>query len=480
LKQRGYNLSEAMKSARIDPRRILSSLRRVHPIVWRSVQPGRVVTIELQERLPVIALCFALMWYLAAPTAVGLMSIVTFGGLLSLPFLWARAMARRVTARRALQYVAVQVGDELEELVTLDNTGLLPVLWAEFVDRSNLPGYTVSGVSAVESENSQQWRAHAICSQRGVFILGPWELRLGDPFGFFLVRQTYTERQEVLVHPSLAALPPRLLPHGGALGDQRPHRQPLPADTNNAYTTRPYAPGDPLRYVHWRTTARHGSPYVKMFEPEAASKVWLIPDCDAGAHCGESEETMVTLVASLAAQLLQQQLSIGLLLDGETLQVVAPQRGTPHLWTLLRALAPLRTLPDHPLARTLDRARSIVSASDLAVAVTPSVTADWARELKNLAWNRRGSGAEALLLDPASFGSNARIQPCISLLAELGLNFKVVRREDVRPIAGAYGALSRWEFMTTATGGIVVKNAPTRAPTLAAQLNAMGSTRGSR
>jgi uncharacterized protein (DUF58 family) len=477
-KQWRYNLGTAMKSSRVQTLGAILRRMKSSPVIWRSARPKCVVTIELARWLPVGAFLLVLIWYLAAPTEVAAMGMVALGGLLLCSFLWARAMALGVNGKRALQYLAVQVGDEMEELVTLEDYSELPVLWAEFVDHSNLPGFLVSGVSAADGRSQYQWRARQICLQRGVFILGPWELKLADPFGFFLVSQTYTEHQQVLIHPPLAALPQHLLPHASALGDHRPRRQPLPADTNDVFTTRPYSPGDPLRYVHWRRTAHHNTPFVKVFEPEAAANVWLVPDCDAGSHFGEgetsTEETMVTLTGSLAAYFLREQLAVGLLLNCETLQVIPPQRGTPHLWTLLRALAPLHPYPDHSLAQTLQRAHTIIGVSDSVIVITPSVGADWVRELKQLAWKRRGSGAEAMLLDPASFGGTNRVEPCLALLNELGLDYKVVRRGEIRTIAGAYGALSRWEFMTSATGGAVIKQRPRRAPTLSVQTNVLG------
>jgi hypothetical protein len=36
----------------------------------------------------------------------------------------------------------------------------------------------------------------------------------------------------------------------------------------------------------------------------------------------------------------------------------------------------------------------------------------------------------------------------------------VVQPEDVTPQEGGYGALRRWEFITTGTGKVVVRNTP--------------------
>lgn len=446
-------------------------------IIWRSSRSTLIATIELKERLPVLAFFGILIWYLAAPSAAAVICLAALALLLVSAFVWARAMALHVTGRRTLQYAAVQVGDEVEEVVTLENDSPLPVLWAEFIDRSNLPGYAVSGVCTVDSHASFTWRPRSTCSQRGIFALGPWELRLSDPFGILIVRQTYVERQEILVHPSLATLPQRLLPQGGVLGDHRPHRQPLPADTASAISTRLYAPGDPLRRVHWPTTARHGSLFTKLFEPEAASNIWLIPDCDRAEHIGagedSTEETMVMLVATLAAQLLRRQLAVGLLADDGSLRVIPPRRGTAHLWALLRALSPLHTCAAKPLAATLAQANSLVGTSHLVVVVTPSIAADWVRALSRLAGQGRGGGAEAILLDPVSFGGSGNAESCLSLLRQLGINHQLVPRGAIQPIAGAYGALSRWEFKTLSTGRVWARQTPHHRPSLAAQLDAL-------
>jgi uncharacterized protein (DUF58 family) len=230
----------------------------------RYVQAGRVTTIELRSASPLVVWLAALAWYLAAPTAVAAVGLASISALLLFAWLWARSMARRVSAQRQLHYAAVQVGDSLEEHLTLSNLSRLPVLWAEVLDHSDVPSYSIATVRAAEAQSDIQWRAEAVCQRRGLFSLGPWELRLGDPLGYFRVRQIYEQRQEVLVYPPLAPLPPHLLPHHSRTGDQRPRRQPLRAETLSAATTRPYVPGDPLRHIHWPSTARHAELFTKV------------------------------------------------------------------------------------------------------------------------------------------------------------------------------------------------------------------------
>lgn len=448
-------------------------------VVWRADTAILNRTIEIRSWLPFLAFLAALVWYLAAPSPVVMMSAITLGGMIVVSFVWSRQMAVRVRGRRQLRYVAMQVGDELEEQISLDNQAPLPVLWAEFVDRSSIPGYTVSSARATDPYSKAEWRAHTVCTRRGVFKLGPWELRMGEPFGLFLVRQLYLQQQEILVYPPLAALPQQILPHRGALGDHRPLNQPLPAETIASYTVRAYQPGDPLRHIHWSTTARRADTFVKVFAPEAASRVWLVPDFDSSSHVGvdasSSQETMVTVVASLAAELLQQNLAVGLMAHAETELAVLPRQGYTHLWAILQALAPLQAVPGRSLADALTRARGLISGSDLLIVVTPSLSEKWLGPLRQISRSRGSRGrAEVILLDPRSFGGEGQAADFLTVLLEQGLAAHLLRKEDVRIISGYYGEVSRWEFAVLGTGRVVTRKAP-RAAILAAQNSLPGS-----
>src|SRR5450759_3772972 len=172
-------------------------------VAFRSLysfdRPGCQVRLSIRQRLPVIAFPILLLWYLVRPSPVAATGAAALGGLLLLCYLWARSMAKSVSGERRLHYAALQVGDELEEQVILRNKSAIPALWVEFIDHSNLPGYTFSSVRSAGGHSTTEWRTNTLCTRRGVFILGPWEMRCGDPFGLFLVRQTWLHKNEILV-----------------------------------------------------------------------------------------------------------------------------------------------------------------------------------------------------------------------------------------------------------------------------------------
>ncbi len=445
----------------------LQAWRREPGVIWRRVEEAKDTRVEVRQWLALPVLLVLLVWYIAAPSATVAALLASVAALLGLAYAWASRLARCLGARRQLESAAMQVGDELEEQVSLGNASFFPALWVELVDHSNLPGYVVSGVRGLGGFSSTSWRAHTICSLRGVYRLGPWELRTGDPFGIFAVTQVYRHRQEVLVYPPLAPLPPDLMPHRGLQGDHRPLRQPIQSETIDSMTVRPYQPGDPLRHIHWLTSARLQAPYVKVFEPQTVSRIWLVPDLDPTAQWGEgvdsTEETMILLAASLAADLLRQKFTSGLFAGGDSPQAVLPQNGVIHLWPILECLAPLHPQPGVSLARSLEQIRPLLTQRDLLVLITAALREDWVLAARRLLGGRSGTFARALLLDPASFGGPAHAEAFLPALADAGLEGKIIRRGELQAIAGAYGPLSRWEFTTSGTGRAVARLTPRRA-----------------
>ena len=488
----------------------LDKLLRARGLFQPPRARGGTAQIRLRQPLLAAAGGLLLVWYLARPGELSAAALTAVAGLLAAAYLWARALAQGLSASRVLSYAAVQVGDELEERVSLENRALLPALWIEFADHSDIPGHSLSSVRAADGQSRFEWRAHAMCTRRGNYRFGPWQLLSSDPFGIFSVTITYDQREELLVYPPLANLPAGLLPRGRARGDDRPLPLPLRAESQTAYSARPYQPGDPLRRVHWPTSARRDALYVRQFDPEAAATLWLMPDLDPAVQRGSGPdstlETSVMLLASLAERLLDERLAVGLIAPGPRPQVVLPARGRPQLWPILRLLAGLEPSAP-PLAAALAQSAALISPRSQLILVTPANTHppalsltplrvaeaagggvnvgqfssgsaagklpgmdsqfDWVGALTNL---RRP--AEVFLLDAASFSDadfpiaaqseNQRQQNSGETLASLGIASHILRRGDLTPRRASYGELSRWEFQVLGTGRALARRAPRR------------------
>ena len=110
---------------------------------------------------------------------------------------------------------------------------------------------------------------------------------------------------------------------------------------------RDYQPGDEARDICWTATARRAKPVTKVYQPERSQAVWVLVDAGRLLRARVGDRTkldgMVNAALGLAEVALAAGDRVGLLAYGRRIHArVAPDRGGPHLRTLVDALATLR------------------------------------------------------------------------------------------------------------------------------------------
>lgn len=436
--------------------------------VWGSESPrdkalSPEVRLRPQSLLPLVLTASLLLLQLFFPSRTWTVLLCGVGGMTAVAYLWARSLARTVRVTRSLRYAWVQVGDLLEEEFILENRGRWPVLWAEVEDRSTLPGYAPGQVVAAGGGETFRWRERTICRRRGVYRLGPCSVRTRDPFGLFGVTLRYDEERTLLVVPSVRALPAVALPRGIAAG-RAAARQSGPEVTLNASGARPFAPGDPLRRIHWPSSARHQALIAKTFDAEVSGAFWIVLDLDGRVQAGEeddsTEEYGVVLAASLADQMLRQNRAVGLVASGRQPVHIVPRPGEGQLWEILHALASVQAGGTSSLAAVLTQMRPLFGQRSTLAVITPSADPSWVAAL--WAFLRLGIAPIALLLDAVSFGGTGDLSPVRDVLAGLAVPVQTLSLglPFFLPTVHKVGS---WEFKTTPTGKVVVTQRPREA-----------------
>jgi uncharacterized protein (DUF58 family) len=108
--------------------------------------------------------------------------------------------------------------------------------------------------------------------------------------------------------------------------------------------SRPYAPGDSVKMMDWRLTARTGKPFVKEYETLKRTCVYLVVDTSASMAVSSSRLTkhdMAVWIASAVGLVAQRRLSpVAVVGGGERETRFEASLNRSDLW---RALEPLRT-----------------------------------------------------------------------------------------------------------------------------------------
>ena len=150
------------------------------------------------------------------------------------------------------------------------------------------------------------------CHRRGLHSFGPVTVESKAPFGLFRRRRHLPSPLSVLVYPQVHPLNSFPLMEGAQGTAVRPKRTPVGQEVAGS---RQYFPGDPLRHVHWKNTARMGRPMVKEFEDTQENT--LIISFDTTHDLGQGKETTleysIKVAVSVATYVMQHGGSVRLL-----------------------------------------------------------------------------------------------------------------------------------------------------------------------
>ncbi len=208
----------------------------------------------------------------------------------------------------------------------------------------------------------------------------------------------------VVVYPRLEPLPMWRLPSASLEGSHASPERTLQT-TPLAMTVRPYAPGDSMNRIHWRSTARHGEIQVKEFDLEQTADAWIILDLQRGIQTGRGDESTtesaIRAAAAIADKALTENRAVGMTVNaGRTAYLPADRGGRQHQ-KIMQLLAAVDADSSTPLVETLIASVGRLRRGMTAVIITASLDPSWVRPLASL--RARGVACVVVTLDGAAY-----------------------------------------------------------------------------
>lgn len=346
-------------------------------------------------------------------------------------FAWGFLSVRGLRLTRTIRADRASVGEVIEQRLELRSSFPIPRIWLELVDAGTVPGYQAGRVLDLGLGGRRIWNVGVYCPRRGVYQLGPTTVGGADPFGLFRFRRRIGTVRTILVYPETFDLTGLLLPAGQMLGGDR-RKTGWHQTTPHIAGVRDYQPGDPVRHIHWRSTAHAGRLMVKEFDAEPVADVWLFLDLQASAQRGEGDESTeeygVKIAASLAQHYIRQGRGVGLVAVAGRRYVLQPDRGQRQLTKILEELAVVRADGNESIAAALATESDRCSHSAALLVVTPSLDERWPNVLRRL--RERGIHAGAVVLEPGTFGEADNALLLIGSLASNGIPSILIKRGD--------------------------------------------------
>jgi uncharacterized protein (DUF58 family) len=250
-------------------------------------------------------------------------------GLLAVVVLGFAAVARpsRLVIDREIQPPRVPKGSPAIAFLTFANRGRRTVPVA--VATQPFGALRVRTVIPKLRGGERGTRAYRLpTTRRGIFDVEPVEVTRRDSFEFFRLSQKHARTERIWVYPRILGF--RALPAGQTRHLEGPSSDTSPQGNITFHRLREYVPGDDLRLVHWRTSARAGKLLVKHNVDTSQPYTVVIFDQRPSLYTEESFEQAVDVAASvLVASAINKapvelRLSDGTVIGGPRVREVTP------------------------------------------------------------------------------------------------------------------------------------------------------------
>jgi uncharacterized protein (DUF58 family) len=315
--------------------------------------------------LPFLAVLIAVAFF--TKTDIFFYLLYTMFGVYILGRLWARRSLAAVMLERHHDN-RIFVGESFAVDVQVRNRSWLPVLWlrlSDTVPSSLTSGAVLRQVVSLRPHERLKLSYNLAGHRRGYYRLGPLVGLGGDLLGTVTYESRQKDDDYVIVYPKIIALQDAGLPSQSPFG-VLPSRERIFEDPARIRGVRDYQPGDSLRQMDWKTSARLGSLQVRRLEPAIALETAVFLNLAVGDYPQpdrtEAAERGIVIAASLAVHLVEKRQAVSLVTNGcdplaEDLQA-APglplRRGRAHLMNVLDLLARIEVAPDEKAMPFLD------------------------------------------------------------------------------------------------------------------------------
>lgn len=208
-------------------------------------------------------------------------------------------------------------------------------------------------------------------------------VRLISTFPFGLIRKTveFLVPEEAIITPALIPPPANAADLLGRTGDAAiASRRQGPGD--EFFALREYIPGDSLRSIAWRASAKRmhmdspgqsGGLLVKQNASPAPARLWIVLRLTPGKSAAPENETAISLAVGLAEESLAKGLSVGIAVPRAAV-TLRPMPGAGHLLTIARELGvlDLDALDKHPEAGRFPAAAAAPGSIIVAIHAGPA------------------------------------------------------------------------------------------------------------
>ncbi len=256
-----------------------------------------------------------LMWFIAGGAAIGVAFAVqspymayavwAFLLLAALAHLTSMAWLTGLECKRAVSAETLRQGETASVELTVTNKRGWPIPWI-FVEDLHPGDFPREGANTrlaiLMPGRTLRIQYTLRFTRRGYHRIGPAMLESGDLFGLQRRFRTGEQQDYVSVLPNVAYVETLTTTARRPQGPVRVTNR-IYEDPTRIATLREYVPGDPMKSIHWKASAKHNQLYVKQNEPSNVLGGVLVLDFHENSYEPDGAEARrelgVTITASV-------------------------------------------------------------------------------------------------------------------------------------------------------------------------------------
>ena len=238
-------------------------------------------------------------------------------------------------------------------------------------------------VESLSAQSSLSVKYSCQCFNRGKYGIGPYCAYFFDPLGLFFLKKQYSISSELYVYPQTFNIKRFPVLRKGASPWFGIETGRVSGDEHEFYGVREYKPGDPIKRIHWFSTARANTLIVKEFQRQVFFRATLVFNLNKDENYGEGKnsvsEYIVKIAASVAKHLISEGVSLEVIAHAGELVHIPLSKGPGHLADILRFLAVVRPESQIKLDEMFEDFSRNFSVDSNLIVITPDQ--EWERLL---------------------------------------------------------------------------------------------------
>lgn len=316
-------------------------------------------------------------------------------GVIVLSFFWSGRITKKINAYQRIEQRDYYVDEVLEVNSYIDNDSFLPVPHIEIIDRTE---EAISGdfakptVTSLLPMGREIVHKEIIAKYRGLYDLGPIEIEISDALGIFTRKRKIYSNTPVKVYPRIHRVERINLKSMQSYGTLTTKQKAF-EDNTSVSDIRKYSPGDSIKRIHWKVSAKKKNLFVKNYEMTGSAATYIFLDfkknCYKGENIRDLEEKAVEASSSTISYLLNNSVSIEMYINSSR-PYYAKGRDIKELTHFMDILCEIKADGNKTMKDVLEKRVRLISKGSSIIIITGDINEEEALaygSIKNMGYD---------------------------------------------------------------------------------------------